>query len=402
MQVPEQFVTNMERLFTDCRQVLRRRQANGDEEQEGEGLCDSIIIQLESSILLVEEGIQMLQASPQYSTETQVLFSMRRNAIQYMREILYGHDDCTVPPVAIQPFKTYIHTGNAGRPQILVNLEQVELLRGCGYTWVEVADCLNVSRSTIWRHLKEMDVSLETFSDISDSDLDDIVGRFHHGSQNIGQAMIQGLLLQQGIHVQRYRVRESIARTDPIGRSLRWHQAVQRRSYSVQGANSLWHIDGHHSLVRWRFVIHGGIDGYSRLIVYLNCNTNNRADTVMREFRKATEEFGVPSRVRSDRGGENVEVCYFMVTYRDPDRASYIAGSSVHNQRIERLWRDVYRCVCSTYHEVFYEMERQEILDPDCETDLFVLHCIFLPRIRKQLRSWIFEGMESTSYENRT
>ena len=123
-------VTNMERLFTDCRQVLRRRQANGDEEQEEDGLCDSIITQLESSVLLVEEGIQMLQASPQYSTETQVLFSMRRNAIQYMREILYGHDDCTVPPVAIQPFKTYIRTGNAGRPQVLVNLEQVELLRG--------------------------------------------------------------------------------------------------------------------------------------------------------------------------------------------------------------------------------------------------------------------------------
>ena len=163
MQVPAQFVTNMERLFTDCRQVLRRRQANGDEEQEEDGLCDSIITQLESSVLLVEEGIQMLQTSPQYSTETQVLFSMRRNAIQYMREILYGHDDCTVPPVAIQPFKTYIRTGNAGRPQVLVNLEQVELLRGCGYTWVEVADCLNVSRSTIWRRLKEMDVSLETF-----------------------------------------------------------------------------------------------------------------------------------------------------------------------------------------------------------------------------------------------
>ena len=280
MQIPAQFVTNMERLFTDCRQVLRRRQANGDEEQEEDGLCDSIITQLESSVLLVEEGIQMLQASPQYSTETQVLFSMRRNAIQYMREILYGHDDCTVPPVAIQPFKTYIRTGNAGRPQVLVNLEQVELLRGCGYTWVEVADCLNVSRSTIWRRLKEMDVSLETFSDISDSDLDDIVGRFHHGSRNIGQAMIQGLLLQQGIHVQRYRVRESIARTDPIGRSLRWHPAVQRRSYSVQGANSLWHIDGHHSLVRWRFVIHRGIDGYSRLIVYLNCNTNEKHFTV--------------------------------------------------------------------------------------------------------------------------
>ena len=123
----------------------------------------------------VSKCCRLHHSTPQ---KPKVLFSMRRNAIQYMREILYGHDDCTVPPVAIQPFKTYIRTGNAGRPQVLVNLEQVELLRGCGYTWVEVADCLNVSRSTIWRRLKEMDVSLETFSDISDSDLDDI-GLFH-------------------------------------------------------------------------------------------------------------------------------------------------------------------------------------------------------------------------------
>jgi len=27
-----------------------------------------------------------------------------------------------------------------------------------------------------------------------------------------------------------------------------------------------WHMDGHHSLIRWR--IHGCIDGYSRLVLY--------------------------------------------------------------------------------------------------------------------------------------
>ena len=59
----------------------------------------------------------------------------------------------------------------------------------------------------------------------------------------------------------------------------------------------------------------------------------------MELFRQSIAEFGIPSRVRSDKGGENVLVCQFMVAHRGPGRGSHIAGSSVHNQRIERLWR---------------------------------------------------------------
>ena len=52
----------------------------------------------------------------------------------------------------------------------------------------------------------------------------------------------------------------------------------------------------------WGFVIHGGIDGFSRLIVSLKCSTNNRSDTVLDLFLKATQRFEWPSRVQSDHG----------------------------------------------------------------------------------------------------
>ncbi|KAK3702165.1 hypothetical protein QZH41_015071, partial [Actinostola sp. cb2023] len=41
------------------------------------------------------------------------------------------------------------------------------------------------------------------------------------------------------------------------------------------------HIDGHHKLILWRIVVHGGIDGYSRVIVFLKTSTNNMASTVL-------------------------------------------------------------------------------------------------------------------------
>ena len=68
------------------------------------------------------------------------------------------------------------------------------------------------------------------------------------------------------------------------------------------------HVDSHHKLIRWRIVVHGGIDGYSSLIVYPDCNSNNSSATVYDLFLKATHKHGLPSHVCSDRGTENILV----------------------------------------------------------------------------------------------
>ena len=148
------------------------------------------------------------------------------------------------------------------------------------------------------------------------------------------------------------------------------------------------HVDGHHKLIRWRLVTHCGIDGYTRLVVYLQCSANNRSSTVYSLFLKGTELYGLPSRVRCDQGGENVQVAQHMLEHRGVDRRSVIVGSSVHNQRIERLWRDMHRCVTVLYYRLFYFMESQGTLDPVNERDLYALHYVFLPRINQSLRSF--------------
>lgn len=100
------------------------------------------------------------------------------------------------------------------------------------------------------------------------------------------------------------------------------------------------HTDGNHKLIQpYRIVIHGGIDGYSRVIVFLKASTNNRADTVASLFREAVDRYNLPSRVRSDQGLENIDVARIMLIKRGLNRGSIITGTLVHNQRIERLWR---------------------------------------------------------------
>jgi len=42
--------------------------------------------------------------------------------------------------------------------------------------------------------------------------------------------------------------------------------------------------------------------------------------------------FHLTSKVRSDGGGENVDVARAMITVRGAGRRSHITGSSVHNQ----------------------------------------------------------------------
>ena len=147
--------------------------------------------------------------------------------------------------------------------------------------------------------------------------------------------------------------------------------------------------DSHHKLIRWRIVTHGAIDGYSRLIVYLHASTNNRARTVYDLFVAAVDKHQLPSRVRSDQGTENIQVAQYMLEKRGAERHSMITGCSVHNQRIERLWRDMHRCVTILFYKMFYFLEQHGLLSHLNEHHLWALHYVFIPRINRGLKEFV-------------
>jgi len=124
------------------------------------------------------------------------------------------------------------------------------------------------------------------------------------------------------------------------------------------------------------------------MIVYLSCSTTNRAQNVLAGFATACETYGVPSRVRSDCGGENILVGLLMTLLRGSHRGSFITGRSIHNQRIERLWRDVHKEVTQPLYVNFYDMEDAGKLQPDDDLHRFALHTVFLPLINQKLTTF--------------
>ena len=233
----------------------------------------------------------------------------------------------------------------------------------------------------------------------SDDQLTNVVSEIRSLTPNIGQQRLTGALRSRNIHVQRWRVRKCLRELDPLGTALRWRSAIFRRKYKVSGPNALWHIDGNHKLIHFRFVVHVCVDGFSRLIVYAYCANNNRAETVLQQFLTGVQNYGLPSGVRSDHGLENVHVAKFIIEQRGTGRGSMITGSSVHNCRVERANRDIYAGVLSFFAKVFYELEDSGQLDPLVESHIYALDYVYIPRINTALiefnQQWNYHGLRT-------
>ena len=194
-----------------------------------------------------------------------------------------------------------IFTNDRGRPSYDLPKEQLQLFLDLGFSVPEMADMIGTSISTVKRRLTMYSLSVgQKYSNITNEYLDEQVSQVLELFPNCGYRRMLGHLATRGLRVREIGVRESMHRVDPNGVLLRTleNRIIQRRGYNVYSPRALYHLDGNHKLIRWRFVIHGMIDGFSRMIIFLRCSTNNKASTVLSYFLSGVDRYGLPSRVR--------------------------------------------------------------------------------------------------------
>ena len=195
---------------------------------------------------------------------------------------------------------TTTHNSRTGRPSYEIDIEQVKLLRGYYFKWESIAKIFGIHRTTVWRKLNDCDFYAESNVSLSNGELDNLIKSIKNEHPFSGERIIIGILRAKGVLVQRWKIRESIHRTDPINAAIRWIQKYPKWIYNVPGPNSLWYNDGNdglHKLIHWKFVIHACIDGFSRMVTSLVCASDNRAETALTTFLSGVKVFGLPARV---------------------------------------------------------------------------------------------------------
>eukprot|EP00794_Sanderia_malayensis_P013224 gene13224-14575_t len=199
-----------------------------------------------------------------------------------------------------------------GAPKYRISKNTLEELVEEEFTVKEMSRLLCVSECTIYRRINEFQIIKQSFSDLSNEDLDIQVAAVSTEFPNCGERMVNEILKQH----------------------------------------------------------------------------NNKAETVLNCFLKGVEDYGLPSQVGSDKGMENVLVADYMIEKPGIDRGSMITGKSIHNQRIERLWRDVFVGVLSYFYDLSHFMEEEKILNSLNNIHITTLHYVFLPEINEKLEIW--------------
>ncbi len=225
------------------RRVLDQLQALEDGRMQSGDTLDSCILTLE---LVVREFV--LQSSVSCLSEDE--HAAEQHTMNALKMLVELKENCDMSSVIGQHPPTS-HSGNAGRPPFLISKEQLQYLVENQFSVPQISTMLGVSSRTIERRMNSFGISMrDTYADLTNSELQTLVAGIQSEHPMCGNRHMRGHLIARGFRVQQYRIREVQRAVDPEGSAMRKLHTINRRSYSVPGPRSLWHIDGNHKLIR--------------------------------------------------------------------------------------------------------------------------------------------------------
>ena len=152
---------------------------------------------------------------------------------------------------------------------------------------------------------------------LQDRDSDLVVGQEIAAVREImpgaGVTVLRGHLSETNVRASRDQVRRLLRSQDLYGTAQRHSRPIIRRRYCVAGPRALYHMDGNAKLNLWSMWIEGCIDGFSRRIIFCKVSTNFTAETVKEAFLDGVPKCGIPSRLRTDHGRENMGAALSMI-----------------------------------------------------------------------------------------
>jgi hypothetical protein len=144
------------------------------------------------------------------------------------------------------------YSGNVGWPKLEITCDTLQSLLDTAFPLANSADMHGISRSTIYRRMKEHNMSVrECYSDMSDEELDQKVRDIKARMPHVGFRMVKGSLRAMGHRVQWPRVGESLQHVDGASVRMTELHCILRLIYSVPAPLSLVHIDTNHKWIRY-------------------------------------------------------------------------------------------------------------------------------------------------------
>lgn len=283
------------------------------------------------------------------------------------------------------------------------NLEILEFLKLHGIV---------VSLSTLKRRLQTLGLSRRA-ANVSVDELKEAIQRELSGSGCfVGYRRLWARLRRKGYFVKRATVMKILRELDPEGVDSRKRKRLRRRTYEAKGPNFVWHIDGYDKLKPYGFCVHGGIDGFSRRLIWLEVGpTNKNPEVIAKFYLDAVKQVGgLPRKIRSDDGTENsmVEAIHTFLRSSQSDEDAgvgcFLIGRSTANQRIEAYWSHLVKDGPGWWINFFKDLSDLGLFNSSDPVHVDCIRFCFMSLLRSELYQvaelWNQHNISSSKFGN--